>query len=617
MNRRDVQRSRGRESSSSEARSVAPGKRALTDSLQRKAAGGPAAPVATRAPMQSGSALASPAPVATAPTLSGGDLWSSDQSFLDGIHFGPIQRKASGEETPQVSAQAIAAQGFTGAAQPLPFQQQIQASFGRHSVAGIEAHVGSGATAASLQLGAQAYAMGNSVAFGGTPDLHTAAHEAAHVIQQRAGLHLKDGMGEVGDVHERHADAVADLVVQGKPAESLLDQYGGSGGGGSPVQCSFSGAVPIPGSTSGFEIDLATRGPFPAKAGLEGTIRFVPAKGSPNSNVIALHQIVKLTDDTGADQDPVSMPADRAARGALGTHNGVRTEDNAATGVEGGFFTDTLHGPLGAGPNASPNQPLSSRYPFSPTGNQTPGFKRSDNQEDMKSATMFDFPGVASNTAKFDFAFETVARGEDTNIDYGTVKWGFGLRGGAVVNEREPQVVAGSSATFHEALERHRDFYVQEPVTFYFDFDRDVLNATELAKIDAFLDYLTRNPDVKMSLQGFADQRGNAAYNVDLSRRRAEAVRAALIARAIDAAKIDTPSVATGASTAATDATSEVPAGTGDLGGNAAVGADQDREANRWANRRVVLTFRHDPGAAPAGPAPAGPAPAGPAPAGP
>ena len=612
MSNRDVERSRGQESSSSEASSVAPGKRALTDRLQRRSAGPPPAPVATRAPVQFSGDVASSASVATAATLSGGDLPSSDQSFLDGIHFGPFQRKASGGETPQASAQAIAAHGLTGAAQPLPFQPQIQASFGRHSVAGVEAHVGSAATAASQQLGAHAYAMGNSVAFGGTPDLHTAAHEAAHVIQQRAGLHLKDGMGEVGDVHERHADAVADLVVQGKSAESLLDQYGGSGGG-SPVQCSFSGSVAIPGSASGFEIDLTTRGPFPAKAGLSGTIRFVPAAGSPNSNVIGLHQIVKLTDDTGADQDPVSLPGDRAARGALGSHDGVRTEGNAEAGVEGGFFTDVLHGPLSGGTPSPANQPLSSRYPFAPGGgSQTPGFKRSDRQEDMKSATMFDFPGVASATRKLDFAFETVARGEDTSIDYGTVKWGFGLRGGAVVNEREPQVVAGSSATFHEALERHRDFYVHEPVTFYFDFDRDVLNATELAKIDAFLDYLTRNPDVRMSLEGFADQRGNAAYNVGLSRRRAEAVRTALIGRAIDPAKIDTPSVASGASTAATDATSEVPAGTGDLGGNAAVGADQDREANRWANRRVVLTFRHDPGAAPAGPPAAGPAPAGP-----
>jgi hypothetical protein len=37
-------------------------------------------------------------------------------------------------------------------------------------------------------------------------------------------------------------------------------------------------------------------------------------------------------------------------------------------------------------------------------------------------------------------------------------------------------------------------------------------------------------------------------------------------------------------------------AGTGDQGGDAAVGADQSREANRWANRRVVVTFNRPAG---------------------
>ena len=36
-------------------------------------------------------------------------------------------------------------------------------------------------------------------------------------------MHLKNGLGEVGDAHERHADAVADRVVRGESAEGLLD----------------------------------------------------------------------------------------------------------------------------------------------------------------------------------------------------------------------------------------------------------------------------------------------------------------------------------------------------------------------------------------------------------
>jgi len=53
------------------------------------------------------------------------------------------------------------------------------------------------------------------------------------VVQQRAGVQLKGGVGETGDAYERHADDVAALVVQGKSAESLLDRYAGGGGASS------------------------------------------------------------------------------------------------------------------------------------------------------------------------------------------------------------------------------------------------------------------------------------------------------------------------------------------------------------------------------------------------
>lgn len=125
--------------------------------------------------------------------------------------------------------ESVAAAGVQGDAVALPHADAIARSFGpAHDVAAIPAHVGGPASAAAAELGATAYATGGHVAFAGSPDLHTAAHEAAHVVQQRAGVALAGGAGRDGDVHERHADAVADRVVRGESAADLLPA-GGAG----------------------------------------------------------------------------------------------------------------------------------------------------------------------------------------------------------------------------------------------------------------------------------------------------------------------------------------------------------------------------------------------------
>jgi len=121
--------------------------------------------------------------------------------------------------------------GTSGASQPLPFLDTIQTSFGRHDVSGIAAHTDQAATSAARAIDATAFATGNHVAFAQQPSLHTAAHEAAHVIQQRGSVQLEGGVGAAGDRYERHADAVADQVVQGNSAEGLLDEHVGAGAG--------------------------------------------------------------------------------------------------------------------------------------------------------------------------------------------------------------------------------------------------------------------------------------------------------------------------------------------------------------------------------------------------
>jgi len=114
--------------------------------------------------------------------------------------------------------------GLADSGGSLPYLETIQGSFGSsHDLSGVRAHSGRHAADATYALNAKAYTMGDQIAFGEQPDLRLAAHEAAHVVQQRAGVSLDGGVGARGDKYEQHADAVADRVVSGQSAADLLD----------------------------------------------------------------------------------------------------------------------------------------------------------------------------------------------------------------------------------------------------------------------------------------------------------------------------------------------------------------------------------------------------------
>ncbi|MDA0700112.1 MAG: DUF4157 domain-containing protein, partial [bacterium] len=137
------------------------------------------------------------------------------------------QRATPGAGPSEGSIGEAARQGPSGAGGALPHLGIIQQAFGSHDVSGVRAHTGSAAREAAQSMGAHAFATGNDVAFAGQTNLHTAAHEAAHIVQQRAGVQLQGNVGQVGDRYEAHADQVADAVVAGQSAEQLLNQFAG------------------------------------------------------------------------------------------------------------------------------------------------------------------------------------------------------------------------------------------------------------------------------------------------------------------------------------------------------------------------------------------------------
>ncbi len=142
----------------------------------------------------------------------------------------PIETPAPVVADDPFALHLTAQRGVASGGEPLPHIDSIQRSFGpAHDLAGVTAHVGGAAAEASEAMGAQGFATGSHVAFRTAPDLRLAAHEAAHVVQQRGGVQLSGGVGADGDAYERHADAVADRVVAGQSAADLLGPAGGTG----------------------------------------------------------------------------------------------------------------------------------------------------------------------------------------------------------------------------------------------------------------------------------------------------------------------------------------------------------------------------------------------------
>lgn len=73
-----------------------------------------------------------------------------------------------------------------------------------------------------------------------------------------------------------------------------------------------------------------------------------------------------------------------------------------------------------------------------------------------------------------------------------------------------------------------------------FDTGKAELNSGATRKLDQLAQFLADHPDRRLQIDGFTDSVGTDSYNLDLSQRRANAVKSALQARGIDATRITT-----------------------------------------------------------------------------
>lgn len=104
----------------------------------------------------------------------------------------------------------------------------------------------------------------------------------------------------------------------------------------------------------------------------------------------------------------------------------------------------------------------------------------------------------------------------------------------------------------------------------YFDFDQSTIRAEFVDTLRAHAAFLVSNPEVKVSIEGHADERGSREYNIALGERRAIAVQNFFAAEGVPASQLSTISYG-----------EERPA---------VIGHD---EASWAQNRRAVLVYQY------------------------
>ncbi len=67
----------------------------------------------------------------------------------------------------------------------------------------------------------------------------------------------------------------------------------------------------------------------------------------------------------------------------------------------------------------------------------------------------------------------------------------------------------------------------------HFEFNKDKIRPESFPVLDAVVEVLVKNPDIKLEVQGHTDNKGSSKYNKDLSNRRAGSVRKYLVAHGI------------------------------------------------------------------------------------
>lgn len=124
---------------------------------------------------------------------------------------------------------------------------------------------------------------------------------------------------------------------------------------------------------------------------------------------------------------------------------------------------------------------------------------------------------------------------------------------GAKVEDRNPGAVSQGAAATTPVIAAQPDAYgmaaLKDPNSplskrsIYFDLDSYVVKEEYQSLLGHHSQFLNKNPQMKMLIQGNADERGSREYNLSLGQKRAEAVKKAMLLLGVKESQLESVSL--------------------------------------------------------------------------
>ncbi len=183
--------------------------------------------------------------------------------------------------------------------------------------------------------------------------------------------------------------------------------------------------------------------------------------------------------------------------------------------------------------------------------------------------TVIEFEGHADSTGPAAYNQQLSLKRAISARDYG-VTAGIAASQTNVAAKGETMPIASNATREGRAKNRRVDIYFIDtilPVTFAYN---DTSITGQVEKLNGLLEMMQKNPQSAITIVGHTDDVGSQKYNLKLSRKRAEAVKAFLVGNGIDAARINV-----------------------EAKGKLEPAVEGKDDASRAKNRRAEMTVRH------------------------